>query len=157
MNDDRPMIPKTPEERMSADVIDLAGVRVHRGYTPGGGYCQHAKLTYSQQERRIWCEDCKRTVEGFDAFMVLVRNFGAMVRHAQAEQRRLDDACAKHSHLIATRQVEKAWRGKTFAILCPHCNGGILPEDWADGGPGHRHRDAELARRGRKSDGPNAP
>lgn len=131
---------------MAAPVIDLAGVRVSRGHTPGGHSCQHANLAYAPHERRVYCQDCKRTVEAFDAFMTLVRNFDAMVRRAQAVQREADEARSAHLHLIAAREAESIWRGRR-AVTCPHCRGGILPEDVTGGRSGWTRREDELKRR----------
>lgn len=146
------MHPEDPDGQLSAPVVDLAGIRLRRGFSAGGILCLHRRLTYSTQERRVWCEDCKRSVDSFDAFMLLTRGFEAMVRDAQRLQRAAQEAHDAKLHLIAAREVEGIWRGRR-AVKCPHCRRGILPEDVTGGGSWCR-RDHELQRR---ADAPKAP
>lgn len=110
-------------------VIDFGDIRVARGMSRRPvTTCLHAQLRYDLAERRIWCQDCEATVEGFDAFMVLVRNFEAMVNRASQNLRDAEEARAAVVHRIAARAVEKTWR-RGMAVTCPHCHRGILPGD----------------------------
>lgn len=117
--------PVQPEE--GAVVIDLAGRRIARGFTRGRG-CRHRHLTYDQRERRIWCQDCNRTVEPFDAFMVVAEGFDDMVRDARRLKREAEDALAKTIHLRAAQAIEKLWRGRKHDPCCPACGSALTPE-----------------------------
>lgn len=112
-------------------VVNIGDIRVARGlsYRPYTS-CPHVSLVYDDRERRVWCKDCQHNIESFDAFKILTQNAHA----AYAEINRMwaeAKAAQEHTiHLIATKNIERAWRGKTMAIACPHCRGGLLPEDF---------------------------
>jgi hypothetical protein len=150
---DEPIIPREDATPYSAVVIDLAGIRIQWGmpkYKPGGA-CPHRSLTYSQNERRVWCRDCERTIDNFDAFMVFVHGFQDMERDAKTKIEKADDALKATINRRAAKQIDRAWSGHGMAILCPHCDGGLLPEDFVNGGA-ECSRDIELARRARAKD-----
>ncbi len=155
---DGPLEPLDSGGAFNAIVVDLAGVRMRRGRSkPGVARCKHRNLTYCTNERRVWCDDCVRTIDAFDALMVVVDDFEKMQSDAQ---RKLDEATTARTsvlHRIAAKKVESAWSGREMAICCPHCNGGILPEDWASGG-NQTSREYEIARRRRHTaNTPEAP
>ena len=130
-------------EYVVRQVIDFGDIRVARGMSRRPvANCQHAQLRYDLQERRVWCQDCETTVESFDAFMVLVRNFQAVVSAADKMLREAKEAKAAVIHRIAAREVESIWRHK-MAVTCPHCSRGILPSD----GLGGQSTKFETARR----------
>jgi hypothetical protein len=150
---DEPLFPNPESSPMyAAEVIDLGDVRVEYGH-PRYHHrrCEHKKLLYNAEERRIWCADCERTIEGFDAFKMLTRNFHAMLSHAKARVDEAHKLAAAQVHMKALKAVEKAWRGpNTMAVCCPHCSRGLLPEDFASGGS-QMSRDLEMARRQREA------
>ena len=121
--------PIDEQEYISPQVIDFGDLRVARGMSRRPHQnCPHLQLRYDLQERRVWCQDCETTVEGFDAFMSLVRSFQDMINSADAMLRQAEEAKAAVIHRIAARRVEKTWRRK-MAVSCPHCRRGILPTD----------------------------
>ena len=156
MSDD-PIIPRTDEGPFASEVIDLDGVRVERGLpdTPHRQRCEHRQLVYNTEERRVWCKGCKRTVENFEAFTVLAQHFENMVRAAAHKMEIANAALKATIHRRATKAIDKAWSGHVGAIGCPHCRGGLLPEDFADGVRSWTSREIELARRakGKGDDG----
>lgn len=115
-------------------VIDFGDLRVARGLSRRPfSACRHFKLNYDQQERRIWCRDCETNVEPFDAFTILCENYSAAAR----ELRKREDALkvAENEGLIslAARVLDKIWRGRNKAPMCPSCSRGLLPEDFKNG------------------------
>ena len=148
---DNPIDPRPDATPMWAEVIDLAEVRVQFGL-PRNRHdrCEHRSLTYNVDERRVWCKDCERTIDGFDAFMVLVRGFAAMEQDARHKLEKAEEAKNAHLGRRAAKALDKAWSGQQMAVACPHCRGGLLPEDF-DGRLSATSRDIELARRARKS------
>ena len=129
-------------------VIDLAERRIVEGKRKRGvEKCGHKRIIYSRADRTVWCEDCERNIDGFDAFLIYTDHLHKM----QGELLRLVAAVEdeKKSTLIsrAAKALDRAWRGKPVAVPCPHCRGGLLPEDFADGEFGFSSRDIELARR----------
>ena len=61
-------------------VVNIGDVRVARGMSRRHhSSCPHIQLIYDQNERRIWCNDCERDVEAFDAFRGLVERYSSAV------------------------------------------------------------------------------
>lgn len=147
MSGDAPIEPG--EFTHGVTVVDFGDARVARGMSRRPvSICKHTTLVYDTKERRIWCEDCQSTVEGFDAFLVLVEQFSdaqSIISRKNAEANAAQDHAL---HLIAAKNLEKHWRGRTMAVPCPHCGGGLLPEDFKSI-PGATSADIERARRKR--------
>lgn len=47
------------------------------------------------------------------------------------------------------KELDRAWHKGAYAVACPHCRGGLLPEDFADSGLALISREMEEARRKR--------
>lgn len=133
-------------------VVDLASVRVRSGRstTKPSEKCEHRQMTYDLIERRVWCEDCKRTIDNFDAFDVLVRHFAEMEAAAKQKTHRANEAMQASIVSRATKALDHVWRGKKMAPCCPHCRAALLPEDFANGVGSAVSREIEVARRARK-------
>lgn len=149
MSDDLPLEELPDAGQYHGTVIDLDGVRIKLGRTPyrAGKPCEHKSLIYCQSERRIWCEECKRTIDNFDAFLTYTRHFSSMVREAESKLRTADDALKATVHRRATKHLDHAWSGGLCAVACIHCGGGLLPEDYADGVKARTSRELEMQRR----------
>jgi len=137
----------------TGELIDLAGVRIQRGipkYNPN--QCTHRNILYCDngRDRRIWCSDCEKDIEPFDAFMIFARQFEGMISEAQDMRQKAAEALRATARLRATKVLDKAWSGNVMAVACPHCRGGLLPEDFARGSD-QTSRDIEIARRKRKA------
>ncbi len=134
--------------RYVSQVVDLASVRIRVGRTPfKAKICEHRSLLYSPSERRVWCEDCERTIDNFDAFLIFTRKFEQMLREARHKRHKMqaaDEAMKSSVRRRATKELDRAW-GK-MAVSCPHCHGGLVPEDFA-AGTSMCSREIELARR----------
>lgn len=132
------------------NVVQFGDVRVARGLSRRPfSMCPHTRLMYDSKERRIWCKDCERDVEAFDAFEQLVSNLDkgwkALEHHAQ----RIEEA-EKHSLIsIAAKVIDTGWRKKALSPCCPHCNGVLLPDDFKSGIKSFRSTELERARRKR--------
>lgn len=141
MGDDRPRTPEIePQEFIGGvTVVDIGDLRVARGLSrrPFSG-CVHRRLVYDEKERRVWCKDCETDVEGFDAFVLVVRHWA---QAAADIKDRLKAVKAAEDHAlisIAAKTVDKAWRSK-MVPACPHCGHGLFPEHF-------KHSPAELSR-----------
>lgn len=129
MSDDTPIEPV--DFVYGVKVIDFGEARVARGLarrTPST--CRHLKMTYSEPERRIWCGDCKSTVDNFDAFKVLVEYQASALGRLNRIKEEVAEAEGKALHLISTKNLEKLWRGGRLTPQCPHCGGGLLADDF---------------------------
>ena len=143
---DRPIIPFPDSEEGWSNVVDLAGFRVERG-TSKGILCQHKKLIYDSRERRIWCRDCEQTVEAFDAFMALANNLSRMVSAAKNMQDQAEQAKKAHIVRRSAKNIDQIW-GRKHVPFCPHCRGGLLPEDFES--PSMGSMEMEIMRREKK-------
>lgn len=153
MADDPPIVPLHSYERLPGNVVDLAGFRIRAGNSTVryGKECQHKNLTYAQSERRVWCDDCSRTIDNFDALMVIAKSLGGMIAEAQSMHHKAQEALASTARLRATKVLDKAWSGNTYAVDCPHCRRGLLPEDFANGAGSWRSRELEIAARKKRA------
>lgn len=130
-------------------IVDFAGVRVAHGLRKyHHRTCEHKSLVYNPSERRIWCESCERTIEAFDAFMMVVRNFQDMVRAAEHERQLAREALGMHLVRRAAKAIDRVW-GHKMAPACPHCRKGLLPHDMLS--CGSVSMEIEVARRKRDS------
>lgn len=132
----------------ACDVVDLGDFRVRMGFSRRhAGECKHLHLTYSVKERRVWCDDCERTVDNFDAFMILARHCHGVITEARHRQEKADAAFKAVLGRVAAKKLDRAWSGRNpMAVMCPHCHSGLLPEDFQNGGS-QISREIELARR----------
>jgi len=111
-------------------VVDIGDIRVARGLSRRAySGCQHRQLVYDKNERRVWCKDCERDIESFDAFELVVAQFYDAKRHYETMQREVEEAQQHNLHLIACKNLDHVWRGK-MVPACPHCKAGLLPEDF---------------------------
>lgn len=146
MTDDTPIDPQ--DYLYGTRVVDIGDARVKRGKARREfNSCPHLHTTYDPNERRVWCEDCEKTVDPFDAFLSIVENYDKAYKRLLAVR---DQAlAAKDANIVsrAAKNVDKVWRGKTMAPCCKSCGAGILPEDFADGVSSRIGREMERARR----------
>lgn len=139
--------------QQTASVISLADVRLSRGWAKPSKVCGHKNLVYSDRDRRIECKDCDQPVEAFDAFMTLCRHFTDMERASRSREVKTREALASVIIRRAAKALDKAW-GRKMAPCCPHCQGGLLPEDFETGG-GQIGADLERTRRARARANPD--
>lgn len=129
---DTPIIPH--DYLHGLNVVDIGDIRVARGMSRRPAKtCQHRRMVYDDNERRIWCSECESEVESFDAFLGIAKRMDA---HIKSLNRRADAVKEAEAHAIRSRAakvIDEAWRSKTMAPLCPHCNSAILPDDVANG------------------------
>jgi len=135
--DDAP--PETPPiepvaYRGGVKVVDIGDLRVARGMSrrPWSA-CSHASLVYDNQERRIWCSDCKTDVEPFDAFRLLVEKFDAADANIRRRREELSEAEKFQARALATKNLDAVWRSRSMVPACPHCGHGLLPEQFKSG------------------------
>lgn len=152
-NDDRPKPFDVPlvnipdSQPFGSPIVDFAGIRVAQGMRKfHHRNCEHRRLVYNTPERRIWCEECERTIEAFDAFKMLADNFHQMALAAESDRQRAKEALGMHLVRRAAKNVDRTW-GNNMAPACPHCGGGILAHDML--GCGSVSAEIEVARRKR--------
>lgn len=130
------------------NVVDIGDLRVSRGLTrrPASS-CSHAKLTYCERERRLWCRDCQQDVEPFDAFVLLVGQLDRAWKDVKKRREALDEAERFHIRSIAAKTVDKAWRHHKAVPACPCCGHGLFPEDFKHDPPMLSREYAEARRK----------
>lgn len=136
----------------SKPVIDLGDMRVAYGHPRHPkNVCKHKSLIYCTDERRVWCSDCERSLDNFEAFMALVNSHCAMITDANQRLERARKAENIYIHRKAAKAIDLAW-GNKMAVGCPHCGRGLLAEDFVTGCR-QSSREIELARRRREKGG----
>lgn len=115
------------------NVVDIGDLRVARGFSRRPySACRHLRQTYDSQERRIWCQDCERTIETFDAYTVLVEHIDTAIRSLDRRTAEVAEAEKFSLRALATKALDKVWRGRMIPA-CPQCGGGLFPEDFKHG------------------------
>jgi hypothetical protein len=160
MADDEELIPPADVEIEPYDdgarafgrpVIDFETIRIQAGRTPFKSrekVCQHNSLVYNDSERRVWCQDCRTTVDPYDAFMRIVMQWhhiqGAINGKLATAKEAMDATLVRRS----AKNLDRSW-GRKMAPNCPHCKNGLLPEDFdfPGGVRSSRSRELEEARR----------
>lgn len=129
------------------NVVDIADIRVARGRAKREQpNCRHRRLMYDQDERRVFCDDCKKTIDNFDAFMNLVNVFSSATAKIDKKEKELNDALKYNIRRLAAKKMDEAWLSKTMIPCCPHCKTGLLPED-ALNITSYKSKELEIARR----------
>lgn len=151
MADKDPPLEVLPDSGMYVGtVIDLDQVRIRLGRTPWKAKaCEHGTMIYCPSERRIWCEECERTIDSFDAFYKLTGHLQKMLSEAAAKLARANEALRSAARLRATKTLDRLW-AKKMVPCCPHCRAGLLADDFADGAAASMSIELELARRNRE-------
>lgn len=140
------------EFRAGLNVIDFGDVRVSRGLTRREfSSCPHRSLTYDPRERRIWCRDCERNIDGYDAFVLLAERAHAVRDSLDRRERAVREAERFTVRSIAAKSLDEAWRSRTMVPACPHCGHGLFPEHFQTAGLmlGKEYARAKLARAAR--------
>lgn len=110
-------------------VVSIGDVRVARGLSRRAhSSCPHINITYDKKERRIWCEDCERDVEPFDAFLRLTEGYDQAVKDVERREIAVAEAEKFQIRSIAAKKMDEAWRHRNMVPACPHCHGGLFPE-----------------------------
>lgn len=147
--DERKDPPIDPQDFIAGvTVIDIGDIRVKRGLSRRPNrFCYHKKMTYDIRERRIWCAECERDVDPFDAFMQIAEQLHNATQALDLRLIKLREAENASLHLLAAREMEKAWRSRTMVPACPACGNGLFPEDFKNGAAAGVGREYAMARR----------
>lgn len=131
-------------------VADLGEYRLARGKKVGGG-CFHKQLRYESEigvVTRVWCSDCGDRLELSEALFVLANHFQSMNDRIKRGMAEVEDAKSATLVRRAAKSIDRAWNGR-LAPICPHCRGGLLPEDFDENVPSATSVEVERARRRR--------
>ena len=139
-------------------VIDFGDIRVARGLSRRPySSCKHRQLVYDISERRIWCKDCERDIEPFDAFKLMVENYSDAWDNYNRRTSALEEAEKHKIRLLATKALDRLWGKQNMVPGCPHCRRGLLPEDFKNGATTILGRDYEIGLRKRAAKKDLAP
>ncbi|MGQ7253957.1 hypothetical protein [Vreelandella titanicae] len=134
---------------MRSTVVDIGDVRAARGETRRhAGRCNHLNQVFDKDERRVWCTDCESEVEPFDAYLKLVENMTGAVEKLKRREQAVKEAESFQARSRAVKALDQVWRSKNMTPLCPCCDKGLLPEDFANGV--QSQMDRNLARKMRR-------
>lgn len=142
--------PIVPQEFVGGvTVVDIGDIRVARGFSRRShSSCPHARVVYDKAERRIWCRDCERDVEPFDAYTQLIEQYHRAYDELTTRQAQLVEAEAFQVRTLAAKAMDEAWRSRSTVPACPHCHQGLFPEHFKNGA-GKVGREFALARLGK--------
>lgn len=147
-----PLVEDEGSRPYGSPVVDFADIRIAHGLPKfHAKVCKHSRLTYNRAQRRIWCSDCESSVDGFDAFMSVADHFQKMELAAQSKLQKAQEALDGTIVRRAARHLSRIWSGNQMAVSCPHCKGGLLPDDFENGGRSAWSRELELAKRAKAS------
>lgn len=150
MNDERDPPIESPGFIAGVTVVDIGDIRVARGLTRRHySSCPHRRMMYDLNERRVWCRDCEKDVEGFDAFRQLVEGYYDAIKLVERREKAISDAEKFKIRTIAAKTIDVAWRSRNMVPACPHCHNGLFPEDFKRE-PDMLSKEYANARRGKK-------
>lgn len=133
---------------MSENIIDFDTLKIFRkrhNTTFGANKeCDHSQLEMEDHGEIVRCVKCKAQVSAYWALQFVASLLAQRERKLDSRSREIEAAKNHNFHLIAAKEVESAWRSK-MAIRCPHCGGGIIPEDRP--GSSMMSKDIEIRRR----------
>lgn len=135
-----------------ADVIVLGEHKItlmHRNRYPKPE-CPHRNYELDDNGDIVTCTDCGKQVSAYFALREITTDWGRIKAQIATDKRRLDEEKDKHVHLLAAREVERAWRDRRHVPTCPHCGEGISPTDGF--GRGAISKEIDAARRARRAD-----
>lgn len=127
--------------------ITFREFKIERGSLHSVDNCNHRNLQYDISSRIIYCKDCEREIDHFDAFFMIVKMFAYAEHSLDCRREELDELEKRHQVglLKATRKVDEAWRSRSMVPICPHCHKAIFPTDGFGGNL--TNKDLELERR----------
>jgi hypothetical protein len=112
-------------------VVDIGDIRIARGLARRHySGCPHRRLVYDTHERRIWCKDCERDVEPFDAFTGLIEPYTRSLKELENREQKIAEAESFSIRSLAAKQIDQAWRSRNMVPACPHCGNGLFPESF---------------------------
>jgi hypothetical protein len=115
-------------------VVDFGDVRVARGFTRRHhSNCRHRQMVYDLRERRIWCKDCERDIEPFEAFRLLIEQVNDVTINLARREQLVSAAEKHHVRSLAAKAVDEVWRSRGMVPACPCCGAGLFPEDFKNG------------------------
>lgn len=131
------------EQRNVTTVGDLVLKRIRRlEYLPDR--CKHRHMEIDDVGQIVMCLDCGKQVTPYWALLSLVEGIDDAWQEVHDARKQAAWDAQKHVNTNAARAIEATWR-RRMAIICPHCNGGLLPEDRLGGNA--VSRETELRRR----------
>ncbi len=93
------------------------------------GECNHYRLDFADKGDVILCRDCGVQVSAYWALTSIAERFNQQLEAFKREKAQFEQMRQDSLHLVAAKQVEKAWRSRTMVPACPHCHRGILSSD----------------------------
>lgn len=91
--------------------------------------CTHRRFELDDNGDIVMCLDCGKQVSAYYALRAITEDWGRIQEKIAATQARVNEEKDKHIHLLAAREVERAWRDRRHIPTCPHCGEGISPTD----------------------------
>lgn len=112
-------------------VVELGDYRLtlHRRNQFDKKICQHKRTELDDNGNIVRCLDCGQQVDAYFVLRQIAEDWARIQERIKATETRVNEEKGKHIHLLAAREVERAWRDKRHVPTCPHCGEGISPTD----------------------------
>ena len=91
--------------------------------------CQHKRTELDDNGNIVMCLDCGKQIDAYFVLRLITEDWGRIQEKFRATESRVNEEKDKHIHLLAAREVERAWRDRRHVPTCPHCCEGISPTD----------------------------
>lgn len=116
---------------MSEDQEPVISLEAWRMRRPGSATprCLHPRTTIDELRGTVECRDCHAPVSAFWVLGQVAREENRClenIRRLRAEAQELEGWVP---FLRAMRKLEKRWRGRATLPACPHCHGGLWPDE----------------------------
>lgn len=115
------------EYKLPDKVIPIELVRINRNIRKICS-CENPQYDVDPNNRMVWCRDCGASIDPFDAIYNLAKRGHEMEEENQRllEQRR--QILNYQPHLVVFKSLERQYRSKEMAPVCPNCGKGFLFE-----------------------------
>ena len=141
-------------------VIDLGAFRtkLRHGGRWEKTHCPHLHVTVDKDGGVIDCDDCKKPVSAFHIIVSWCQHWAEIAEAVTVQKVRAAEMRKMLGgykvRLRALKELETRWWHKGMLPCCPHCNRGLLAEDFANGPQSMVGREYEMARRKRPAQPP---
>ena len=99
----------------------------HRAFPWEKDKCPHKQMCYDDNGHIVTCQDCKKQIDPYWAFMSIVQRYAEFAEKLNHRENAVLESEKKNLTLKAAQAVEHAWRSRKMVPTCPHCRMAILP------------------------------
>lgn len=114
---------------INAQILSIEEFRLRRAPDRKLEDCKHYSLVRDDDLQTVECTDCGKNIGTYAALLMLVSRLAKLQRHIDIQSKAVAEAMEKTITLRAAQRVERAWRSRSIAPTCPHCDEAIFATD----------------------------